>query len=81
MARACITASIFCFSNAMAYKANGINMFIGWWRGLNQKQLSSANIYFICRQNAFGLPNLQEPLFYGWIHDDESDNAQMNIVR
>ena len=83
MARACITASIFCLSNAVAYKGNGINMFIGWG-GLNQKQLTelrSANMYFIFRQNALELSNLQEPLFYEWIHDDESDSAQINTVR
>jgi hypothetical protein len=27
-------------SNAVAYKANGINMYIGLWRGLDQKQLT-----------------------------------------
>lgn len=68
-------------SNAAAYKANGINMYIGLWRGLDQKQLTelkSADMKFICRQNACGLANLQEPLIYGWMHDDEPDNAQMN---
>ncbi|MBC7757734.1 MAG: hypothetical protein H7069_02670 [Phormidesmis sp. FL-bin-119] len=84
MSRAYNTASIFCFSNPVADKANGINMFIGWWRELNQKKLTelrSENMYLRFRQNALELSNLQGPLFYEWILDGESDNAQMNTVR
>src|SRR5690606_33700919 len=37
-----------------------------------------ADMKFICRQNSFGLRHLDEPLIYGWMHDDEPDNAQLN---
>lgn len=68
-------------ADAMAYKANGINMYIGLWKGLDEKQLTdlkNANMKFICRQNAFGISRIDEPLIYGWMHDDEPDNAQLN---
>ncbi|SKB38040.1 alpha-amylase family protein [Daejeonella lutea] len=70
-------------SNAQAYKSNGINMYIGLWRALDQKQLSelkTANMKVICRPNTFGMANLQEASIYAWMHDDEPDNAQLNKV-
>jgi hypothetical protein len=68
-------------SNAAAYKANGINMFIGMWGGLDQKKLNDlkeADVKVICEQDSFGLSNLNESAIYGWMHGDEPDNAQMN---
>lgn len=68
-------------SNAAAYSANGINMYIGLWKGLDQDQLTelkNSHIKLICRQNSFGLANPAETAIYGWMHDDEPDNAQMN---
>jgi hypothetical protein len=68
-------------SNAAAYKANGINMFIGMWGGLDQKKLNDlkeAEVKVICEQDSFGLSHLNESAIYGWMHGDEPDNAQMN---
>jgi hypothetical protein len=68
-------------SNAAAYKANGINMFIGMWGGLDQKKLNDlkeADVKVICEQDSFGLSHLNESAIYGWMHGDEPDNAQMN---
>jgi hypothetical protein len=70
-------------SNAASYKANGINLFIGVHNGLNQTKLNqfkAANMKFICSQNEFSKNHLHEPLIYGWMHDDEPDNAQWNSV-
>jgi len=68
-------------NNAEAYKAIGINMFVGIWGGLDQSKLDAfkkAGVKVICDQNSFGLNNLNEPAIYAWMHGDEPDNAQMN---
>ena len=68
-------------SNAMAYKANGINMFVAVWKGLDQEKLDlfrKAEVKVICDQNEFGLKNLNDPVIYAWMHGDEPDNAQWN---
>lgn len=66
---------------ANAYKANGINLFVGVWDGLDQTKLNdfkAANMPFICSQNEFARNHLDEPLIYAWMHGDEPDNAQWN---
>lgn len=68
-------------ANAAAYKANGINMFVGMWGGLDQGKLDDlkkAKVKVICDQNAFGLNHLDDTAIYAWMHGDEPDNAQMN---
>ena len=68
-------------ANALAYKDNGINMYVALNRGLDQTQLDllkNAQMKVICRQNAFGLDHVTDPVIYGWMHGDEPDNAQMN---
>ncbi len=68
-------------SNAAGYKANGINLFIGVYNGLNQttlNQFKAANMKFICSQNEFSKSHLDEPLIYAWMHGDEPDNAKWN---
>lgn len=68
-------------SNAAAYKANGINMYVGMWGGLDQEKLDDlkkAGTRLICDQNSFGLRHLDESTIYAWMHGDEPDNAQMN---
>jgi hypothetical protein len=70
-------------SNAAAYKAIGINMFVGIWGGLDGVKLDylrKANVKVICDQNAFGLNNLKDTTIYAWMHGDEPDNAQMNSI-
>lgn len=69
------------YKNAEAYKAIGINMFVGVWGGLTQEKLDGfrkAGVKVICDQNEFGLKNLDDPTIYAWMHGDEPDNAQMN---
>jgi hypothetical protein len=67
----------------MKYKENGINMFVALNKSLDQVQLDllrDAGMKIICRQNAFGLSHVNDPVIYGWMHGDEPDNAQMNKV-
>lgn len=67
--------------DAIAYKNNGINMYVGIHRGLNQDKLDllkKADMRVIAHQNEFGRNNLDEPLIYAWMHGDEPDNAQWN---
>lgn len=65
--------------NASAYKAIGVNLYIHVPGGMDQQKLDllrKARMKVIARQNRFGLTQLHEPLIYGWMHDDEPDNAQ-----
>jgi hypothetical protein len=65
--------------NAERYKAAGINLFVGLWRGPNAEQLEQlqkAGLRVICAQNAFALSNKASPVIAGWMHNDEPDNAQ-----
>jgi hypothetical protein len=67
--------------NALAYKDLGINMFIGIWGGLDREKLDAfrgAGMLVICDQNEFALSNIDDPVIYAWMHDDEPDNAQWN---
>ncbi|MGC9327357.1 MAG: hypothetical protein ACP5I1_06965, partial [Candidatus Hinthialibacter sp.] len=66
-------------SNAQKYKAIGINLYVGLWKGPTKEQLSvlkDAGMQVICHQNAFGLSQKDDPTIIGWMHDDEPDNAQ-----
>jgi len=65
--------------NAARYKAAGINLYVGLWRGPTTNQLAalqSAGMSVICGQNRAGLENKDHPSIVGWMHDDEPDNAQ-----
>lgn len=67
--------------NAEAYKANGVNMFVGIWGGLDQVKydlLKNAGVKVICDQNEFGLGRKNDNTIYAWMHGDEPDNAQWN---
>jgi hypothetical protein len=69
------------YKNAEAYKAHGINMFVGIWGGMNQEKLDAfkkAGIKVICGQDEFSLQNINDPTIYAWMHGDEPDNAQFN---
>lgn len=64
---------------APRYKAAGINLYIGLWNGPNAEQmqlLRDANMPVICDLNDYAREHLDEPLFAGWMHGDEPDNAQ-----
>lgn len=66
-------------TNAAAYKAIGINLFIGLWEGPTDAQLGAldaAGMPVIADQNAVGLAHRDDPTLAGWLQQDEPDNAQ-----
>lgn len=66
-------------SRADKYKAAGINLYVGLWRGPTEDQLAAlkaADMRVICGQNAVGLAHKDDPTIAGWILPDEPDNAQ-----
>ncbi|MCC7380964.1 MAG: hypothetical protein IT384_03995 [Deltaproteobacteria bacterium] len=66
-------------SNAAAYRAIGINLFVGLWEGPTDAQLSSvqaAGLQTVCDQNAVGLTHASESTIIAWQQQDEPDNAQ-----
>jgi hypothetical protein len=65
--------------NAPKYKAIGINLYIGLWRGPTQSQLAELKKYempVICELNRYAMQHLGEKIIVGWMHGDEPDNAQ-----
>lgn len=65
--------------NAARYKAAGINLYVGLWKGPTEEQLAAlkaAEMPVICDQNEVGLKHLDDPLIVAWMHGDEPDNAQ-----
>jgi hypothetical protein len=66
-------------ANAARYKAAGINLYVGLWRGHTEEQLAELKTHglrVICSQNAAGLRHQNDPTIVGWMHGDEPDNAQ-----
>jgi hypothetical protein len=66
-------------ANATRYRAAGINLYVGLWRGPTAEQLQSlkrAGMPVICAQNAVGLAHIDDSIIVGWMHQDEPDNAQ-----
>jgi hypothetical protein len=64
---------------AAKYKAAGINVYVGLWRGPTEQQLSDltkVGMPVICEQNAVGLAHKNDPIIVGWMHGDEPDNLQ-----
>ncbi|MFQ6099106.1 MAG: hypothetical protein ACE5O2_15350, partial [Armatimonadota bacterium] len=65
--------------NAPKYKAIGINVFVGLWKGPTEEQLAAlkaAGMRVICAQNEVGLKHGDDDVIIGWMHGDEPDNAQ-----
>ena len=65
--------------NAGAYKALGINLFVGLWEGPTEAQLTAlekAGMPVMCEQNAEGLKARWGQEIAGWMQEDEPDNAQ-----
>jgi hypothetical protein len=61
------------------YKAAGINLYVGLWKGPTEEQLAAlkaAGMAVVCEQNAVGLKHKDDPTIVGWMHGDEPDNAQ-----
>jgi hypothetical protein len=66
-------------ANAARYKAAGINLYVGLWKGPTEQQLADLKQHgmpVICAQNAVGLQHRNDPTIVGWMHGDEPDNAQ-----
>lgn len=66
-------------SNAERFKAAGINLYVGLWRGPTEEQLATlrkAGMRVICGQNQFALSKKEDPIIAAWMHGDEPDNAQ-----
>jgi hypothetical protein len=66
-------------ANAARYKAAGINLYVGLWRGPTTTQLDAlgkAGMSVICSQNRAGLDHQDNKVIVGWMHGDEPDNAQ-----
>ncbi len=65
--------------NAARYKAAGINLYVGLWKGPREEQLAAlkaARMPVVCEQNQVGLLHKADPIIVGWMHGDEPDNAQ-----
>src|SRR4051812_37722183 len=57
-------------SNAARYKAAGINLYVGLWRGPTEEQLAQLReqgMYVICSQNVAGLAHKDDPTIVGWM--------------
>ncbi|MBI4605851.1 MAG: hypothetical protein HY721_28120 [Planctomycetes bacterium] len=64
---------------AERYRAAGINVFVGLWKGPTEEQLAllkRAGMRVVCDQNEVGLEHRDDPTIVGWMHGDEPDNAQ-----
>ncbi len=65
--------------NAARFKAAGINIYVGLWKGPTEQQLGelqAAGMPVICHQNEVGLQHKDDRTIIGWMHGDEPDNAQ-----
>jgi hypothetical protein len=65
--------------SAPAYKAIGINTFVGLWKGPTEDQLATLakyDMFVVASQNDVGLHSANRSIIKGWLHDDEPDNAQ-----
>jgi hypothetical protein len=64
---------------APQYKAAGVNLYVGLWKGPTEEQLAAlraAGMPVICQPNAVGLKHRDDRTIIGWMHGDEPDNAQ-----
>ncbi len=64
---------------APRFQALGINLYVGLWKGPTEQQLTELRHWHMpvmCAQNDYALAHLNDPLFVGWTHPDEPDNAQ-----
>jgi hypothetical protein len=65
--------------NAAKYRAAGINVYVGLYRGPTDEQLAELKregMRVICSQNQNALSHKDDPTIIGWMHGDEPDNAQ-----
>lgn len=65
--------------NADAFRAIGINTFVGLWEGPTEDQLgqlAERGMPVLCSQNSTGLDGADNSVIRAWTHVDEPDNAQ-----
>jgi hypothetical protein len=65
--------------NVDKYKAIGVNLYVGLWKGPTAEQLAklkAAGMQTIVHQNEVGLDEQYRGLIVGWLQQDEPDNAQ-----
>ncbi len=65
--------------NAARYKAMGVNLYIGLWKGPTEAQLAQlaeTEILVLASLNETGLASPNRGQLRGWLMDDEPDNAQ-----
>jgi hypothetical protein len=65
--------------NAPAYKAMGVNTFVGLYRGPTEAQLAELaknGMYAIAAQNDIALNSHDSSVVKAWLQQDEPDNAQ-----
>ena len=70
-------------SRADAYRAIGINLYVGLWKGPTESQLgalAARGMPVLATQNKVGLTSPNRSWIRGWTHQDEPDNAQWNPV-
>ena len=66
-------------ARAAEYRAIGVNLYVGLWRGPTEEQLATLGEHgmkVICHQNELGLQHRDNPTIVAWMHGDEPDNAQ-----
>src|SRR5262249_26085452 len=66
-------------SNALRYRAIGINIYVGLWRGPTEdqlRQLDEAGMLLIAAPTPRALQFKDRPTIVAWMHRDEPDNAQ-----
>ena len=64
---------------AAAYKAIGINTFVGLYQGPTEEQLAQLakyDMFAVAEQNDVGLSSVNRHVIKAWMHGDEPDNAQ-----
>ncbi|MFW6145988.1 MAG: hypothetical protein ACOC7R_01490 [Planctomycetota bacterium] len=65
-------------ANAQRYKDAGVNVYVSLHRGPTEEQVSQlkqAGMKVICHFNEYAEANIDAPVFIGWMHGDEPDNA------
>src|SRR6476469_8975911 len=58
-------------ARAADYKAIGINLYVGLWRGPTEAQLADLRRHgmrVVCAQNDVALKHLDDPTIAGWMH-------------
>jgi hypothetical protein len=66
-------------TRAPAYRAIGINLFVGLWKGPTEAQLAELakdGMPVVASQTDLALHSANKRIITAWLHDDEPDNAQ-----